>query len=180
MPCSHVLGIALICLGFVVIALLILWIKDRIEDMLDRRRATSPKAVAERRARQVRLLNPDWAFYERHLQRPAPAALRELFADHALITSQNLDWEDDVWLSAFAPLHEQDYRNRWLDLDVVAFATNMYGDPIYLKPGPLEADTVYVTYHDGGDTEVFAESVAAMLEQLRRANPDYKRGLSSA
>jgi hypothetical protein len=39
-----------------------------------------------------------------------------------------------------------------------------------LRPGGGEADTVYITHHDGGDTEVFAESVAAMVEKLRNAN----------
>ena len=40
-------------------------------------------------------------------------------------------------------------------------------------PGKLghEGDHVYVTHHDGGDTEVFAESVGEMLATLKQANP---------
>lgn len=69
--------------------------------------------------------------------------------------------------------------HRWLDGPVRGGSSCRYGRQcfvsllqalIYLRPGSGEADTVYITYHDGGDTEVFAESVAAMVEKLRNAN----------
>ena len=41
-------------------------------------------------------------------------------------------------------------------------------DAVYLRPGATEADTVYVAYHDGGDPEVFAESIGHMLVVLRQ------------
>ena len=61
---------------------IILLLKDRISDALRRRRNPPEKLAAEIR---TRLLQTDWTFYERHLQRPAPAALRELYSDMALI-----------------------------------------------------------------------------------------------
>jgi hypothetical protein len=39
-----------------------------------------------------------------------------------------------------------------------------------LRPGGSEADTVYITHHDGSDTEAFAESIAAMVERLKHEN----------
>jgi hypothetical protein len=35
---------------------------------------------------------------------------------------------------------------------------------------PREPDAVFITHHDGGDTEVYAESVVVMLERLRDAS----------
>ena len=58
-----------------------------------------------------------------------------------------------------------------MDCDIVAFANSDCGDPIYLRPGSTGSDTVYITHHDDpGHVEVFAESVAVMLERVRRKN----------
>jgi hypothetical protein len=127
--------------------------------------------TAERNAYEAQILQPDWEFYERHLQRPAPTALRDLYADPALVTACCLDCDKTHGISTFNPLNKQgllDTRGQ-VGCDVVAFATSDCGDAIYLRPGPSEPDTVYITYHDGGDTEVFAESAAVMLGKLRAA-----------
>jgi hypothetical protein len=142
------------------------------------RPAVSPEELeAERQAYEERILRPDWEFYERHLQRSAPEALRKLYADRALVTAGNLDYSDRHRIGTFEALDEErllDTREQ-LGFDVVAFATSDCGDPIYLRPGPSEADTVFITYHDGGDTEVFAESVEAMLERLRlKLTPEHR------
>ena len=150
----------------------ILWLRDRVNTIRYRRRNTPEKVAAETRAFEERLFHPHWEFYERHLQRPAPAALRELFADRALLAAQGLDYDDGEVISTFGALDEQGLLDtrEWLGFDVVALATSDFGDPIYLRPGRSEPDTVYITHHDGGETEVFAESVGTMLERLRRAN----------
>jgi hypothetical protein len=150
----------------------LLLVRDRVNKARWRRRNPPEKLVADRKAREERLLRPDWAFYERQLQRPAPAALRELYADRALVTAQDLDYSEEEWISTFEPLDEQGLLDTrpWLGFEAVAIATTGFGDPVYLRPGASEADTVYVTHHDGGDTEVFAESVAAMVERLRKVN----------
>jgi hypothetical protein len=57
-----------------------------------KRKNPPEKLAAEFKALEKRLLTPDWAFYEAHLQRPAPAALRDLFADHPLVTSGDLKY----------------------------------------------------------------------------------------
>jgi hypothetical protein len=157
--------------GFVIIGLPSLWYA-----MFGRFTLRPPvppeELAAARRAHEERILRPDWEFYERHLQRPAPAALRELYANRELVTALSLAYSDDDGISTFEPLDEQgllDARDQ-AGFDVVPFATSDCGDPIYLKPGRSEADTVFITYHDGGDTKTFAESVAGMLKELRSAN----------
>ena len=157
---------------FIGLPLLILWLRDRVSRARGRRRNPPEKLTVDRWAYDERILRPDWAFYERHLERPAPRALRELYADRALVTAQGLEYTDSDHISTFEALDEQgllDTRS-WLGFDAVAIATSDFGDPIYLRPGASETDTVYITHHDGGDTEVFAESVAAMVERLRQAN----------
>jgi hypothetical protein len=125
------------------------------------------KAVAER------MLRPDWAFYEQHLQRPAPPALRELFADRAMVTSCCFELPKSSGIIAFNPL-DKDSLLDTADLfgfDVVPFATGGCGDPIFLRPGKSEPDTVFIVYHDdrAKGLVVLADSVAAMVEKLRKA-----------
>ena len=157
---------------FIGLPLLILWLRDRVSRARGRRRNSPEKLKVDRREYEERIVRPDWVFYERHLQRPAPRALRELYADRALVTAQSLEYTDAGRISTFEALDEQGLLDTrpWLGFDAVAIATSDFGDPIYLRSGASESDTVYITHHDGGDTEVFAESVAAMVERLRQAN----------
>ena len=160
-------------LGFIIIGLPCLWyaVMGRLT-----KEPSREEEAAERQEYEKRILEPDWEFYERHLQRPVPTALRELYADRALVTAGGLKYDKRGWINTFHPLREEgllDTRDE-MGTDIVAFATSECGDPIYLRPGASEADTVYITYHDGGETEVFAESVAAMLETLRKTNRDIK------
>lgn len=150
----------------------LLQLRERINRARRKSRHPAEKVAADRKAFEGRILHPDWVFYERHLQRPAPAALRELYSDRALILSPGLNYPNKECISTFGVLDEQELLDTraCLGFDVVAIATTEIGDPIYLRPGRSEADIVYVTQHDGGDTGVFAESVAVMLERLRQAN----------
>ncbi len=158
-------------LGFVAIGLPSLWFALRGRFGL-REEPSEEQLTAEDQAYEERLLQPNWEFYEKHLGRPAPAALRELYADEELVTSGVLECGDGKVINGFVPLDEAallDTREE-LGCDVVAFATSDCGDPIYLRPGVSEPDTVYVTYHDGGNTEVFARSVGEILQKVRRAS----------
>lgn len=158
---------------FVGLPVAILWLRDRVSNAR-RGRRTPAKLPADRHAYEERILQPDWKFYEHHLQRPVPAALRELYSDRALVTGQNLTYSKQESISTFGVLDEEDMLDTkpWLGFDAVAIATSDFGDPIYLRPGPSETDTVYITHHDGGDTEVFAESTAFMVAKLRQACRD--------
>jgi hypothetical protein len=145
-----------------------------LRDYLWRRRHPPEEEAAERKALEERILSPDWTFYERYLQRPAPAALRELFADRKLATSCGLEFSKSDGISTFNPLDEGSLVDTadQLGFDVVPFATSDCGDAIFLRPGKDESDTVHIAYHDdpGKGLLVFADSVAAMLEQLRKVN----------
>jgi hypothetical protein len=161
--------VLVIFLLFVGLPVLILWIADRRRN---RRLRDAPPAsqAAERHAYEQRILNPDWAAVERRLRRPVPQALRDLYADRVLILRRDLSCADDHVISSFEPLDEQAMQDaaRWLGFEAVAIATTGFGDAVYLRPGAAESDTVYLTHHDGGDTEVFAESVTDLLAALRR------------
>ncbi len=156
--------------GTVFIAAVILIARDRIENAIWSKRNPPEKIAAERREQVERILHPDWEFYERHLQRPAPTALRELYADPSLITMTCFEYSEDEFINTFSELEEQAIidANPVLPFEIVPIAVNDFGDPIYLRPGPSEPDVVYITHHDGSDTEVFAESVDSMLATLRR------------
>jgi hypothetical protein len=138
-----------------------------------RERRNAKKGAIERRAIIERLLRPDWEFYERHLQRSAPAALRELYADESLITIVGLKYSKKYDISTFNPI-DGDWlldTSDTIGCDIVAFANSDCGDPIYLRPGSTESDTVYISHHDEpGHIAVFADSVAAMVEMLREPN----------
>ena|SRR2546421_5825064 len=145
-----------------------------LRDYLWRRRHPPEEEAAERKALEERILSPDWTFYERHLQRPAPAALRELFADRRLVTSCGLKFTKSDGISSFNPLDEDSLLDTadQLGYDVVPFATSDCGDAIFLRPGTDQSNTVYIAYHDdpGKGIVVLADSAAAMLEQLRKLN----------
>jgi hypothetical protein len=159
---------------FIGLPIVVLLLRDRIEEADWRRRNPPEKLAAERRAYEERLRNPDWDFYERHLQRSAPDALRQLFANHTLIVRQAIQCGDDEVIGSFSPLDEHGLVDScgWLGFDAVAIATNDFGDMIYLRPGATESDAVYVTRHDGGDTEQLAPDVATFIQFLRRESED--------
>lgn len=117
---------------------------------------------------ESRILRPDWEFYERHLGRPAPPALRDLYHDSDLITRGGFQYDDLHYISTFEPLDSAAIVTEIDEFgcDVVPFA-NSDGDIIYLRPGPREPDTVFITYHDGGDTDELATDVEAFLQIVR-------------
>ena len=160
----------LLAIGLVLVGLPVLMLVLR-----DRRAAaqrTSTLSATDDRQRRQRLLTPDWPLVQRRLRRPVPPDLRELYADRALVIRRDLHWTDEQTIGAFEPLDEQAFAHaaEWLGFDAVAIATTDSGDAVYLIPGADERDAVYLTHHDGGDTEVFADSVAVMLTRLRRAS----------
>lgn len=169
-PVSSVIAIIIYCVLLVTVATGVLLLIDRLRQAIWSHRNPPTKLAEARHAFEERLLRPDWLFYERHLQRPVPAALRDLYADHSLIVS-SFQYDDLHYLSSFEPLDEPalvDSR-RWLGFDAVPFA-NSDGDSIYLRPGATEPDTVFITYHDGSETEELAPDVSTFFERARNAN----------
>jgi hypothetical protein len=159
----------------------LMWFIEPISRVFWRWRNPPEKIEAERKAYQQRVRQPDWAFYEQHLQRPVPAVLRELYADHALILAEDIDYSEEQWLSGFGaiqPVDLQKYREL-LGHDLVAIAGALGDDPIYLRPGPTEPNVVYVTYHDGGDTEPFAPDVETFVKTVRQSFREGKFGVEA-
>ena len=155
----------------VILAVGFCWLNDRFTSAMWRRRNPPEKLAADRRAYEARIASPDWAFYERHLQRSIPASLRELYSDRRLVLSNGTDYDESHYISTFEPLDEAALVDTHdiFEFDVVPFA-NSDGDIIYLRPGPTETDAVFITYHDGGDTEQLAPDVSTFLQRLRETN----------
>jgi hypothetical protein len=165
---ATILALALIFVGIPVLTLRIIDWRRNAGRRSDHSAASDNQ---ERMAYEHRLLNPDWSYVERCLRRPVPQALRDLYADRPMITRRDLAYTDEQVLSSFVPLDEQAIEDttRWLGFQAVALATTDFGDAVYLRPGEAGGDIVYLTHHDGGDTEVFAESVTKMVTTLRQA-----------
>lgn len=121
-----------------------------------------------RRAFLSRVRAPDWAFYARHLGRPVPSALVDLFA-HVDDLSEEGRVPGDRPISELEPIDEAALfdATSLVGFAIVPFAKTIGGDPVYLRPGPHEPDLVFVTRHDGGGTSVLSPSVDALLAEIR-------------
>lgn len=104
---SSVIAIVIYCVLLVALAVAVLLVIGRVRQALWRWRNPPEKLAAARRAFEERLLQPDWSFYERHLQRPAPSGLRELFADHHLVLADGCEYDELHYISTFEPLDER-------------------------------------------------------------------------
>jgi hypothetical protein len=163
---------ALLGLGYVVVLGLLaaglLVARDRISRAIWSSRNPPEKLAALRRDFENRLSKPDWTFYEAHLGRHVPDALREVYSNRELLHTRNFTF-GGLSVSGFQPIDRQalvDAR-KWLAFDAVPFASSD-ADMIYLRPGAQECDAVYITYHDGGDTEQLAPDVTTFISGLRR------------
>jgi hypothetical protein len=165
-----VITVLVLLLLFIGLPVSLLRIIDRTRTGRARHRDPSASQAAEREAYERRILAPDWVCVERHLRRPPPHALRDLYADRRLVTQRDLGYDDDRRISTFEPLDAEAMAvaSQSLRFDAVVIATTDFGDAIYLHPGAGEADVVRVAYHDGGDIDIFAESIEAMVHILKR------------
>lgn len=164
MTLLYVLGGLLALLCFAAVTLIL---KDRLERALWNWKNPPEKLAADRTEVERRLLSPDWDFYLEHLGRPVPQALRDLYANRRLILSTGTILAGEAYITAFEPLDQRalSETKSWIGVEVVPFASSD-GDPIYLRPGAMESDAVYVTYHDGSDTEQVSNDVASYLAAL--------------
>jgi hypothetical protein len=131
--------------------------------------ATIAEQIAEaKRRREEELFHPDLQFYERHLKRQVPQSLRNLYSDRNLLVSEFQ--YDDLHYICFEPLTENALIlcRKWFRMEVVPIAGSN-GDIIYLRPGSNETDAVFITYHDGGETEQLADDISTFIQQARKA-----------
>ena len=145
------------------LAILLLLSRDRVAAAVYRWRNPPEKLLAERAAFSSRLQAPDWALFGNYLQRSVPSALQGWLND-ASATAQ--EYRFGEFRVAFSPIDQTALAEAWVLPGVLPFA-ECEGDPIYLKPGAESENGVFITYHDGGDTEELAPSVEAFLGQLR-------------
>ena len=125
--------------------------------------------AADRAEYEDRIVNPDWPFYEEHLGRTVPASLVELFNNRSLLLAEGELTIGEHAISTFGALDERglDETRPWVGFDAVAIAKTVFGDPIYLRPGADRPDEVYISYHDGGDTELVAPDVARLVRKIK-------------
>lgn len=152
------------------VAVLVVLANDRVRGAYWRKRNPPEKLRVEREARERELLTPDWDFYEGHLQRPAPTSLRQAFAERSILTFPKVVQSGDIYITSFEPLRRESLveAGDWLGYDVVPFASSD-GDLIFLKPGPSEADTIYIAYHDGGGVEPLSPDASSFFAAVREA-----------
>jgi hypothetical protein len=151
------------------IAGVVLYFRDRIEGALWKRKNPPEKLAAEWKEYQGQVQTPDWEFYADHLQRDVPDAIRDLFSNTEIIISGSAESCGEQTISRFGTIDEDNLleSKEWTGADIVAIAYNVFGDPIYLRPGRDETNAVFVTYHDGGDTEQIAADASEFVESIR-------------
>ncbi len=165
-----VLAIVLLMIVCLLTAVGALTVRDWIDEAFRWRRETPERLAAVTLAQERRLLTPDWAYYERHLQRAVPAAIRQLYCDRELILSGGIQYDEIHYISSFeaidslALLETRDF----MGFDVIPLAS-CEGDIIYLRPRRDESDAIYITYHDfaGDDTSEFALDAELFVQRLR-------------
>jgi len=141
-----------------------------ILDWICWRNETPERLAANRLVLERRLLTPDWAYYERHLQRAVPEAIRELYRNRELILSGGFQYDETHDITSFEPIDSLallDTRD-FMGFDALPLASSD-GDIIYLRPGRDESDAIYITYHDcaGDDTSELAPDAEFFVERLR-------------
>src|SRR5215472_10794655 len=165
------LGIGYV-LALFLIAGVLLWAGDRVKDALWRRSNPPEKLAAMRATFARRLISPDWTAYAEYLKRPIPPAMRHLFEQRDILLRGDPIELDNATIVQFEPLDAEAYANihLWWGTGAMPFASRD-GDPIYLRSGRDQSNAVYITYHDGGDTEMLSpdieQFVAALLFKVK-------------
>ena len=112
---------------------------------------------------QEQVLQPDWVFYEKHLQRAVPTAMKELFDNRRLLEA-GFAW-DRKPLNSFMPLCSN-WEVEVDGFDLVPFA-RIEGEVVFLKPGATEKNAVYIWYHDGGDgPELLCNDITDFVKRI--------------
>ena len=165
----EILAIALLMMvAYVLAAVGVLTARDWIDEAFRWRRETPERLAAVTLAQERRLLTPDWAYYERHLQRAVPEAIRELYRDRDLVLSGGFQYDEFHCITSFEPIDSDSLLETrdFMGFDVLPLASSD-GDIVYLRPGRDEPDVIYITYHDAGGTSELAPDAEFFLQRLR-------------
>jgi hypothetical protein len=160
--------IVVLMIACVLTAIGVLTIRDRIDEAFRWRSEMPERVAAVALAQERRLLTPDWAYYERHLQRAVPEAIRGLYRDCELILSGGFQYDESHYISSFGAIDSLSLLETrdLIGVDVISLASSD-GDILYLRPGRDESDAIYITYHDGGDTSELAPDAEFFVQRLR-------------
>jgi hypothetical protein len=126
---------------------------------------------------QKRLIQPDWALYAQHLERPVPEDFQALYSDYALLLSElELPLSEQLLLTEMYPLDAKAIADqRAFHISEVPFAylpfATCAGNELFLRPGADASDNVYILEPNAQWRELYphvaqlraaiAESVAA-------------------
>jgi hypothetical protein len=163
---------------FVLLPVLILWARDRIQALLGRETPAQREACLK--AWRERLLDPNPEEVEALRGGMLPHKLLDMYADSNLVLSQDFDVcpagrDPNVkpWrIGEFLPLRKQDQQSTW-DLTefgkACCFANNGMGDFYWVPMSPerLGDAPVYIIWHDGWNNEKVADSLSEFLSWPR-------------
>jgi hypothetical protein len=145
----------------------------KLPQIIWRIRNPPEKIEEQRREYEARLLRPDWQFYERHLLRPVPVALRRLFDQQDILDRLGVMFDLDgakIYVTGLCPIDEQGLEDArsYFQLDIVPFADSD-GDVYFLKPGLNESNAVYEAFfHESNDEsgEPIADDATIFVEAI--------------
>jgi len=166
--------IALAAIAFCVVAAVFIF---KLLELLLRVRPSPEKIEADRMTYAERLRRPDWAFYEQHLQRPVPEALKRCYADRDLISRCGFEFELDGkthYILEFQAIDAQGLieAKEYYHLDIIPFAHGE-AEAYYLRPGLNESNAVYSVFeespYDSPEEEPEAEDVSRFLTRLQKS-----------
>lgn len=153
-----------VCFGALfALAVVIAILSDKLALLFWRFKNPVAKIEAERKIFEQRLSSPDWLFYQQHLEREVPDGFRQLFLAK-VATGKTFNF-GDLYI-ALNPIDSLAMDEQWVLPGILSFADSD-GDVIFLKPGALVPNTVFIAYHDGGDIEELAPDVETFFAGLR-------------
>ena len=163
------------CVVSILLAASFFWGLGQLEAWYRRRRAVAGKL--KNSLELQRLLKPDWVFYEQHLGREIPDAIRRLYQDKEFIARECFPFpgKENAWaITSFVPIS----RGELLEFEaepglpshpIAPIATTDLGDPIYLEPGSDRSNSVYVWEHELQEPVKPADSPEEFLNKLERS-----------
>lgn len=175
--------VAIVALGsFLGLAIAFLYTRDKVSKFIWHTKNPPEKLEKERKEYEEKIKQPDWNFYERHLERSVPTQLKELYQNENLITSGGFNYNESFDVSTFEPINAQALAEakKVFEKNILPILSTGFGDAVYLKPGKNEENKIYITYLDGGDTEIFENSIDDFVRKLKSqqntAAKDFQRG----